>query len=196
MKNFFTVLILIFALQSWAKADDIKDFQIEGMSIGDSLIDHMSLEDINKNIFTNYYKDGKKRKYYATGYFGSSMYDQVEIYLKNNDKTFKIKAISAFLKKPENCKSKKKKIVDDLKILFKNINPVTYNDIPHSFDKSGNSKQFQTGFLLKNDSNKDHIRVECTYWSDEMKKKNQFVDTLSVGVYSTEVLRWVLRGYK
>ena len=37
MKIFLSVLILIFNFQSWTKADDIKDFEIEGMSVGDSL---------------------------------------------------------------------------------------------------------------------------------------------------------------
>ena len=39
MRVFITVLVLIFSLQSWTKADDISDFEIEGMSIGDSLLD-------------------------------------------------------------------------------------------------------------------------------------------------------------
>ena len=37
-KVFLILLILIFNFQSFLKADDIKDFQIEGMSIGDSFI--------------------------------------------------------------------------------------------------------------------------------------------------------------
>ena len=40
MRVFITVLVLIFNLQSWTKADDIRDFQIEGMSIGDNLLNH------------------------------------------------------------------------------------------------------------------------------------------------------------
>ena len=46
MRVFLTVLILIFSLQSWTKADDIRDLQIEGMSIGDSLLDFFSEEKI------------------------------------------------------------------------------------------------------------------------------------------------------
>ena len=42
MRIFIAVLVLIFNLQSWTKADDIRDFEIEGMSIGDSLLDFMS----------------------------------------------------------------------------------------------------------------------------------------------------------
>ena len=42
MKKFILIIILILNLQSWTKADDIRDFEIEGMSIGDSLFDHFS----------------------------------------------------------------------------------------------------------------------------------------------------------
>ena len=35
----FLITFLIFGLQSWTKANDIKDFEMEGMSIGSSLLD-------------------------------------------------------------------------------------------------------------------------------------------------------------
>ena len=44
MRVFIAVLVLIFSLQSLTKADDISDFQIEGMSIGDSALDYFSEE--------------------------------------------------------------------------------------------------------------------------------------------------------
>ena len=50
MKIFLTIMILTFSLQSWAKADDISDFQIEGMSIGDSLLDYFTKNDIQKEM--------------------------------------------------------------------------------------------------------------------------------------------------
>mgnify|MGYP000722043315 CR=1 FL=1 len=49
MRVFIIVLVLIFSLQSWTKADDIRDFQIEGMSIGDSLLDYFNEDEILKN---------------------------------------------------------------------------------------------------------------------------------------------------
>ena len=48
MRIFIAVIILIFSLQSWTKADDISDFEIEGMSIGDSALDHVSKSEIEK----------------------------------------------------------------------------------------------------------------------------------------------------
>ena len=38
MRIFLAVLVLIFSLQSFTKADDISEFEIEGMSIGDSAV--------------------------------------------------------------------------------------------------------------------------------------------------------------
>ena len=52
MKIIVIFFIIIFTLQSWTKADDIKDFQIEGMSIGDSLLDYYTEEEIKD--FTKY----------------------------------------------------------------------------------------------------------------------------------------------
>ena len=49
------ILILTLSFQTLAKADDIRDFEIEGMSIGDSLLDHFSKDQIvNNNLKANY----------------------------------------------------------------------------------------------------------------------------------------------
>ena len=51
MRFFLISLILIFSFQSWTKADDIRDFEIEGMSIGDSLLDYFSKKKIDQEQF-------------------------------------------------------------------------------------------------------------------------------------------------
>ena len=48
MKVLLSVLILISSLQSFVRADDIRDFEIEGMSIGDSLLDYLKKDEIRK----------------------------------------------------------------------------------------------------------------------------------------------------
>ena len=198
MKRLLLILILTFSFQVLSKAEDIKNFEIESMSIGDSLLKFMSIEEINNNIFENYFKDGKKRKYYATGLYGTDEYDQLEIYIKTGDNNFEIKAITGFkaISNLKKCLSLKDEIVDEIQNLFINIESVSYNDVSHTFDKSGKSKQYQTAFLLKNHPSKDHIRVECTIWSKKMKKENSFGDTLGISVFSTETLEWVDNGYQ
>ena len=158
----------------------------------------MSVDKINNNTFESYFKNGKKRKYYATGFFDSDEYDQLEIYIKTGDNNFKIKAITGFkaINNLKKCLSLKNGIVDEIQSLFTNIEPVSYNDVSHTFDKSGKSKQYQNAFLLKNHRAKDHIRIECTVWSKKMKKEKGFGDTLGISVFSTEILEWVDKGYQ
>ena len=55
MRVFLAVVVLIFSFQSWAKADDIRDFEIEGISVGDSLLDYFSEESIKQKIKTGFY---------------------------------------------------------------------------------------------------------------------------------------------
>ena len=50
MKRLLLILILTFNFQTWTKADDISDFEIEGMSVGESLLNHISVEKIENNI--------------------------------------------------------------------------------------------------------------------------------------------------
>ena len=47
MKIFLTLFVLFFS--SSVLSEDISDFQIEGMSLGDSLLDYMSEEKILNN---------------------------------------------------------------------------------------------------------------------------------------------------
>ena len=58
------ILILTFSFQSLTKADDIRDFEIEGMSIGDSALDYFTKNEINnrKNCITLIVKDFFKEK--------------------------------------------------------------------------------------------------------------------------------------
>ena len=58
MRIFLSFLILIFSFQSWTKADDIREIEIEGMSIGDSLLDFYSQEEI-KNNKVDWYKNDR-----------------------------------------------------------------------------------------------------------------------------------------
>ena len=100
MRVFIAVLVLIFSFQSWTKADDIRDFEIEGMSIGDSLLDYFSENEIN-NSRRNY---GSNLKYYVVGISKNiEIYETIDIYLKSGDKSYEIKSIAGYIfmnKKP------------------------------------------------------------------------------------------------
>ena len=192
----FLVLVLTFSFQSLSKADDIKDFEIEGMSIGDSLLDYMTINEIEQNIL-NYFKD--KRNYYVVAMTNNlKQYDQLEIYLRSYDKNYEIKTIGAFVtvNNLEECFRLQKKIDKDFEDIFSNLR-IYSATLDHIYDKSGKSKQHQTNYVFGSSANKDdHIRTECTDWSDEIKQKDGYGDNLTIAIMTKEILKWVNAGYK
>ena len=80
MKILLTLFVLFFS--SLVVAEDISDFQIEGMSIGDSLLDYVSEMQIQNNIKDYTFKNDK---FYAIDFddiIPSKIYDGIGIYLK------------------------------------------------------------------------------------------------------------------
>ena len=77
MRIFFIILILIINFQSWTKADDIRDIEIEGMSIGDSAL----------NFFNNQEIENNKKKWFKNNKYSISVmksnkfvnYDKIQI---------------------------------------------------------------------------------------------------------------------
>ena len=94
MRVFLSVLILIFSLQSWTKADDIRDFEIEGMSIGDSALDYYNEKDI-LNGKVNWYK--KDDFYPMVIELDNSNYQAIQMHFKKNDKNFIIQSIGGMI---------------------------------------------------------------------------------------------------
>ncbi len=195
MRIFLSVLVLIFSLQYWTKADDLRDFQIEGMSVGDSLLDYMSKNQIN-NSKRNYFTD--KRKYYVV-YKDSSLktYEVVDIYLKTGDKNYEIKTIvgKIIAKNKKACLLKRKEITNQLDQFFPNSEKQTYDDVPHTYDKTGKSREYQTGYLLGKDHMDDHVSITCSFFSKKIKKENKWEDTLNVSATSAEIQLWIANGY-
>ena len=134
--RFFLIFILILNFQSFSKADDISDFEIEGMSINKSVLDFMSVNEVLDNTLP-YFET--KRKYYITSILSNlKLYDQVEIYLKSNDNKYIIKSIVAglFIDDLDQCFKKKKAIVKDLDQIFSNIKKMSGSK-KHEADPTG-----------------------------------------------------------
>ena len=189
----FLVLVLTFSPQSWTKADDISDFQIEGMSIGDSLLDYFSETDIKKNKRKNAYRWKKNRKFISieiNSHSSFKNYDAIQASYKTNDKEFKIYALSgilAFRNDIQKCYKKKDEIVKELSEIFKDI--ATKKDLgtsKHSSDDSGKSTHTTVRFQF---NSSDIVRVTCIDWSKEML----WIDNLRVNFVKKEFLDWIKR---
>ena len=92
MKKLLILLFSLFFLSSLSVfADDISDFQIEGMSIGDSLLDYFSEKTIQDSIFHDYYKEYKEGNKFIRVEFWKldlDIYDVLSAHIKPNDKNY------------------------------------------------------------------------------------------------------------
>ena len=97
MKKFFTIIALSLYFIIPLKADDIRDFQIEGISIGESLLDYLSKKKIVERK-KSYYP--RSKKFYSISFLANSIltnskiYDQFSFGIKQDDKKYIIHALS------------------------------------------------------------------------------------------------------
>ena len=187
IKIFTTILILIFSLQSLVKADDIREIEIEGISIGDSLLEYMSKKKID-NAEAFFYPMSKKYKEVLIE-LNPEIYDQISASIEVKDNKYIIHSMMAdisFKNNFEKCEPKKKIIVNDISsILGNGVVEIQDDEYKRSADKSGKSYDISTTFFLKNG---DNIRVICTNWSEEMNAE----DRLTVALNTSEFYKWLL----
>ena len=189
MRIFLSLLILIFSFQSLTKANDIKDFEIEGMSIGDSLLDVFSKKEID-SIEPTYYP--KSKKFHDLPIISKKFknFDQVTFGLKKNDEKYIIYSLAGNLYYEndfKNCLKKKKEIINQIKSLFYEQERSDYKQYFENID-DGKSFSEITDFQFKDNS---VLRVYCTDWSPETEKKRDFFDMLNLDASSKEYITWI-----
>jgi hypothetical protein len=186
MKRLLLIIILIFNFQSLTKADDIRDFQIEGMSIGDSLLDYFSEEEI-KNFEKSYYPKSKKYYRIENNYnFNKTLkiYDGLAFEIKENDTKYKLESINGILSYQydiEKCYPKKEEIVKEISSSFNKFKSKSYIFNYPNY----NGKSEVTDFIYSNGS----VRVWCSDYSKKGEKI--FYDFLGVLVSNKEHDDWI-----
>ena len=200
MKRLLLILILTFSFHTIAKADDISDFEIEGMSIGDSLLDYFSKDEIEDYLMLDYYTNLPKnyREIYGIVEFKRlprfKTYTNVTMDFFKKDNEFIIRTISGviFVNNAEECHDKQNQIDDELSKVFKNTSRET-NQNNHSFDKTGNSKTKAINYWFDND---DLVTLICTDWSNEITSGYKWDDNLSLEIKSKEFNNFLVEAYK
>ena len=185
MKKLSTYLFLIlFSFSAPSFADDISDLQIEGMSVGDSLLDYFNEKEINNNfLIGSYYKKNEKFFIYDSKEGTSDnfeIYDGLQLILKRNDKKLKINSLLGFTdynNKIENCYKKQNEIVKEFSNSFKELKKKDWGILKTHNDKNGNYKPVTFDF-----DNGDRIMVACYDWSPE----TNWFDSLKVSIYTKE----------
>ena len=174
---FLIILSLIFSIPS--SADDIREFQIENMRIGDSALAYFSeaqLED-NEQGWHNYsYKE------YSTALVpGKGIYDWFLISYRNDDDNFKIEALVGGLEKTNSsskeCNNKLDSVALSISESFKNTKQdkkkyeLTADD-SRTYPFTGKSTVTSISY---NFTDKGKIVLSCYNMDKEANKNSNFI---------------------
>ena len=187
MKKLLGIVVLgLLFLSAPSYADDIKDFEIEGMSVGDSLLDYFSEEEIKDNIEPSSFKNKKYTKFEMYKHDSIKTYESIQVFFKANDEKYKIYFVSgALFDKNINIKNCKKK--DEIaEEISKSIIDVTIKDQginSHPTDKSGKSKVNASIFEFLSGG---YIKVTCVDYSKKIEEEWGWNDNVRVDIGTEE----------
>ena len=204
MKKLLVLLFSLFFLSSPSVfADDISDFQIEGISIGDSLLDYMTKDEILEEIELNkdYYYYLNEPNKYAEIYLWKEFptYDFVSVFIKNNatnqyltNKNEKytilsIRGLINYIEDFDSCLAKKDEIVSELSKVFINAQKTEHVG-KHGADTSGNSIVDVVDFKY---ASGDEASIYCDNFEETLRIKNNWTEGLTVSIKRKEINEWL-----
>jgi len=195
MKLLFIYFFIFIVFQSSAKTDNIQDFEIEGISIGDNLLDHTQKVGVSKEKILNqkmtFYPASKRFGLLAFNYDSeTSNYYRLQVTV--NPDNYKIYRLGGFVKisSQNDCLDKQKKITKDLESFLKNYERLEDIELtPHPADETG--KSVANGIYLDLPSG-DSVMVECYFWGEEFRTKNPgYDDNLRITLSSKELIDFI-----
>jgi len=186
LKKFLLITFFLFGFIEQSYTEDIRDLEIEGMSIGNNLLDFYNEETIKKNT-KDYYKYKKNFPFVAIEIENHRLfenYDGVQFHVKKNDTNYEIQGISGYIyckNNINNCYKQAKKIENDFLKIFKNLK-VRRVDFNHEGDPSKKSKVKGIYFTFLNG---DVISINIYDWSKEIG----FNDNFDVSIDTKDLYR-------
>jgi hypothetical protein len=197
------LFLVLFTFLTPSLADDIQDFQIEGMSIGDSLLDYMTEDEIFEEIELNKYdypylnEPDKYAEVYIRKEF--KIYEYISVFINNkssskylNNKNEKyiilgIRGMIIYNEDFDNCIQKRDEIVEELSMMLPNSYKSEYH-LVHPIDPSGNSFQEHVSFDF--DSG-EIVDVNCNNFVETFRIKHDRYEGLNIQLYNKEITSWM-----
>jgi len=179
------LFLILFTLHTPSLADDIRDLQIEGMSIGDSLLDYYSKDKINNDFAITEYeipeKNKYKRIYIETETFENFQYVSIDV--KYDDLKYIIHGITGMddFSDSKKCFEKQNKIIKDLSSMF-NQKPKKYTR-PSVYDETGESLLHNVDYYF----NKGRVGIICYDYAEH----TNITSGLDLTIRSKEFQDWL-----
>ena len=170
-------------------ADDVSEFEIEGIKMGDSLLDYMSEEEIKIQLEENKYMfSHTDKKFIGIEVFGRSpeVFEYIVVTIKRTgDLNYKIYSVRGMFdySNPVDCLKKQKTIVKDLSKMFENTKKDEWSRSPN-VDSTGQSKITAVSFIFKKGGS---VSVLC----HDYAKHVDLPSGLDVTVRNKELQQWL-----
>ena len=188
MKKLLGILVLVLILITPSQADDIRDLQIEGMSIGDSLLEYYSEKIINKKKQFPY----PNKKYFTLTIRNDpnfKTYNEVQFTILKGDKKYIIESVNGMqnYKNIEECFAKQDKVAQEISNVFSETKYRKAQLRNHRGDETGNSKILNIFFEPKEGGG---VKIGCTDWSEKLELEKKYTDDLSISIASEKLIYW------
>ena len=195
MKKLSTYLFLIlFSFSAPSFSSDISEFQIEGISIGESLLDYMSEEKIKTEIKKTRYMYTYLNEDYGEVYLYDEFqtYERMSFFVKPDDEKFviyEVRGLISYIEDLNGCHKKQNEIVEEISEIFEDAKK-SEESFKTRADPSGKSTKDKVKFTFNSGN---EIQVNCSNWEENLRIKNNGEEGLSVIISTNGVLNW-LRG--
>ena len=185
MKRLLLIPILTLSFQTFTRADDISDFQIEGMSVGDSLLDFFSLSSIEANVISDYNDNEYSRVNLRLKKFND--FEIVQFHIKTKDKKYIIQSLSAgqFYDDINECYSKMEMMDKEIQNISTGVDRQDFGIQKHPTDLKSTIKSIYYYF-----KSGDGFRLACFDWSKKMTKENNWRDHIKISAFTNEITTW------
>ena len=184
MKKLLAIIVLSLCFITPLQADDIKDFQVEGISVGDSLLDYYNKSQITSKTKGSY--PGDDGFYGISFSVNSANYQKISPTLKKGDNEFIIYSIRGEKKMDyKNCLKKKEIVIKEIKEILTDVK--IHNYVSNYKNKYGKSISNDTDLRVK----KGTIKIYCNNWDDTITQTRGWHDSFNISADSDEFINWI-----
>lgn len=200
IKIIFASIIFLIINTNYLLSNSVRDFNINGFEIGDSLLEHFTIDQINNSISFDYdYKNSDlfrgieiqnvEKKSNIKMDLSMEIFDSGQYAFSVTGSKLEIEDLSTgkFYKDNfNNCLIDKDKIQKKINFIFPNTNHVSYESPYYDLD-DGKSIAYVTDFEFTD----GFLRLYCVNWANEVELERGFTDNMQLNLSSDKFLNWL-----
>jgi hypothetical protein len=184
MKKILAIIFYFCLFISPSNSNDIDEFQLDGINIGQSLLELVDKKYIEAE---KYYAYENKKMFQVpfTNQDKSSKYEGFQFSIFENDKNFIIESVEGFIfMKFTKCKDEMKKVSNDIRYAFPSLK-TSFKPFQKSDD--GTVYAYNNFYITGGHS----IRVICTDHPKKLEEDFGYEDNLRVVINSAKFNNWL-----